>query len=64
MSSTVSGPRNENADILAELKKISIILAFANSQVIEDAIGKIAKGETRKKMWIFIDGKRIPTNLL
>ena len=49
--------------ILSELTKISKILTLANSKAIEEEIGKIAHSEARKKMWVLIDGKRMPKDI-
>jgi translation initiation factor 2B subunit (eIF-2B alpha/beta/delta family) len=63
MSSPASAKRNEDVNILAELKKISKILVFSNSKVIEEEIGRIANSDARKKMWVLIDGNRMPKDI-
>jgi DNA-binding MarR family transcriptional regulator len=53
----------EDAMILRELKNISKILTLANASVIETELSKIANSDARKRMWILIDGKRMPKDL-
>jgi hypothetical protein len=50
-------------DELAELRKISKILLFANAPVIESELGKIATSEDRKRMRVLIDGVRTPKDI-
>jgi hypothetical protein len=50
-------------DELAELKKISKILLLANASVIESELGKIATSDDRKRMWVLIDGVRMPKDI-
>lgn len=52
----------ENA-ILQELKKISKILVLVNAHTIESELSKIATTDTRKKIWVLIDGKRMPQEI-
>ena len=49
--------------VLRELKNISKILTLANAPMIETEISKIANSDARKRMWILIDGKRMPKDL-
>lgn len=49
--------------IFKELRKISRILTFANAAAIENELNKIATNEARKKMWLLIDGKKMPKEL-
>ena len=49
--------------VLRELKNISRILTLANASVIEGELSKIANSDARKRMWILIDGKRMPKDL-
>lgn len=49
--------------ILKELKKVSKILTLANSSIIENELAKIAGTDERKKMWLLIDGKRMPNDI-
>ncbi|MCW4002617.1 MAG: LacI family DNA-binding transcriptional regulator [Candidatus Bathyarchaeota archaeon] len=56
-------PLNEEATVLNELKKISKILLLANSEQLDCALGKIADNDTRKKIWVLIDGKRMPKDI-
>jgi len=51
---------NEN---LAELRKISKILLLTNASVIESELAKIATSEDRKRMWVLIDGLRMPKDI-
>jgi len=55
--------QDDNQILLRELKKISRILTLANAAVIEEELSKIANTEARKKMWVLIDGKRMPKNI-
>ena len=48
---------------LRELKKISKILLLVNAKIVEAEIEKIANTPIRKKMWVLIDGKRMPKDL-
>jgi len=48
---------------LRELKRISRILLLANANTIEKEISKIANSESRKKMWVLIDGKRLQKDI-
>ena len=48
---------------LRELRKISRILILANASVIEKELSKIATTEERKKMWVLMDGKRMPKDI-
>jgi hypothetical protein len=48
---------------LRELKKISKILILANANIIEKELSKLANSDTRKKMWVLIDGKRMPADI-
>ena len=47
----------------AELKKISKILLLAHASVVEAELGKIATSDGRKKMWVLIDGIRMPKDI-
>jgi predicted transcriptional regulator len=49
--------------ILQELKKISKILVLVNAPTIENELSKIANTDARKKMWVLIDGKRMPQDI-
>lgn len=53
----------EDTPTLRELKKISKILTLANASTIEGELSKIAKTDSRKKMWVLIDGKRMPPDI-
>jgi len=55
---------NDRKDlVLRELEKISRILTLANSTAIERELSKVATSDTRKKMWVLIDGERMPKEL-
>ncbi|MEM1577359.1 MAG: hypothetical protein QXT98_07605 [Archaeoglobaceae archaeon] len=49
--------------ILQELKKISKILILINASTIENELSKIANTDARKKMWVLVDGKRMPQDI-
>jgi hypothetical protein len=51
------------SDELAELRKISKILLLVNAPVIESELGKIATTNDRKRMWVLIDGVRMPKDI-
>jgi hypothetical protein len=48
---------------LRELRKISKILMLTNAGTIEKELAKIATTNDRKKMWLLIDGKRMPGDI-
>ena len=48
---------------LRELRKISKILILANSAAVEKELSKIASTNDRKKMWILMDGKKMPADI-
>lgn len=52
-----------DAPMLAELKKISKILLLANSSIIEKELSKVANSDIRKKMWVLLDGGRMPKDI-
>jgi hypothetical protein len=54
---------SEPSESLAELRKISKILLLANASVIESELNKIATSEDRKRMWVLIDGIRMPKDI-
>jgi hypothetical protein len=49
--------------VLKELRKVSKILTLVNSSIIENELAKIAGTNERKKMWMLLDGKRMPTDI-
>jgi len=49
--------------ILLELRKMSKLLAVANAPALETELTKIAINDSRKKMWVLIDGERMPKDL-
>lgn len=48
---------------LKELKKISKILILSNASVIENEISKVASTNDRKKIWVLIDGAKMPADI-
>lgn len=48
---------------LRELKLILKVLILANAGAIERELSKIATTNERKKMWVLIDGKRMPKDI-
>lgn len=54
---------NQDSTILNELQKISKILLLANADQLDRELGKIADNDTRKRIWILIDGKRMPKEI-
>lgn len=48
---------------LRELRKISRILILANAASVEKELAKIATTNDRKKMWVLMDGKRMPGDI-
>ncbi len=48
---------------LRELRKISRILILANATFVEKELSKIATTNDRKKMWVLMDGKRMPGDI-
>lgn len=48
---------------LKELKKISKILILSNAAVIENEIAKIASTNERKRIWVLIDGIKMPADI-
>lgn len=53
----------EDTLTLRELRKISKILILANASIIEKELSKNANSDARKKMWVLIDGKRMPKDI-
>lgn len=48
---------------LREMRKMSKILTLAYAGVIEKELSKIATTPERKKMWVLMDGKRMPGDI-
>ncbi len=46
-------------DMLRELRKISKLLTLSNGPSIERELSKIASTKERKRVWIYLDGKRM-----
>jgi hypothetical protein len=55
-------PNQESAE-LKELRRISKILLLANSEQLDRELGKVADNDVRKKIWVLIDGKRMPKDI-
>jgi hypothetical protein len=53
----------EFEEILSELRKMSKVLLLANAKVIEGELVKVATTDDRKKMWVLIDGNRMPKEI-
>jgi len=49
--------------ILEELKTISKILTLAHGESLERELSKIASSDERKRMWVLIDGIKLPKDL-
>jgi len=49
--------------ILQELRRISKLLTLANASIIEAELNKIANTDPRKKMWILMNGIKMPKDL-
>jgi len=54
---------NEKGAILRELKKVSKILTLSNVTIIEEELSKIVNTDARKKIWVLMDGKKMPKDL-
>lgn len=54
---------NVDNPVLNELRKISKILLLANSAQLDKELEKVADNDTRKKIWVLIDGKRMPKDI-
>src|SRR6266540_1840401 len=50
-------------ELLKELRRITRILTLSNAAAIELELSKIASSSDRKRMWIYIDGKRMPKEI-
>ncbi len=50
-------------DVFRGLRKISKVLTLSNGTVIEKELSKIASSNDRKRLWIYMDGKRMPKDL-
>jgi len=49
--------------MLRELRKISKILVLTNAGAVEKELSKLASTNDRKKMWVLMDGKRMPGDI-
>ncbi len=52
-----------NGEMLRELRKISKLLLLTNAKIIEEELSKIATTDDRKKMWVSINGSRMPKDI-
>jgi hypothetical protein len=50
-------------DVFRELRKISKVLTLSNAPAIEKELNKIASTKERKRMWIYLDGKRMQKDI-
>lgn len=48
---------------LNELRKISKLLILSNGQAIENELSKYATTDERKRVWVAINGQRLPEEL-
>lgn len=51
-------------ETLKELKKITKILTFAHSEVLEKEIEKYASTDRRRMIWVLIDGINMPNDII
>jgi hypothetical protein len=49
---------------LKELRKITRILTVINASALEKAIAKYASTDERKKIWVLIDGTKLPKEMI
>jgi hypothetical protein len=49
--------------MLRELRKISKTLILVNAGAVERELSKIASTNDRKKLWVLMDGKRMPADI-
>ena len=49
---------------LKELKKITRILTTINAETLEKVIAKYASTDERKKIWVLIDGTKLPKDMV
>lgn len=49
--------------MLRELRKISKVMLLTNAPSVEKELSKIASTDDRKKMWVLIDGRRMPKDI-
>ena len=52
-----------DGDTLRELRKITRILSLANADAIERELTKIVSTDERRRMWVLIDGQRMPKDI-
>jgi hypothetical protein len=53
----------ETEDVVKELKKIYKILLFSKGKAIEEELSKLIATNERRKMWVLLDGHRVPREL-
>lgn len=53
----------ETEDVVKELRKISKTLLFSNGKAIEEELSKLIATNERRKMWVLLDGNRVPREL-
>jgi len=49
--------------VLEELKRISKILTLAHGEALENELSKIATSDERKRIWVLIDGIKLPKDV-
>jgi hypothetical protein len=58
------GQGQQMTDELTELKKISKLLILAHCEAIEKELSKYATTDERKKIWVLIDGTKLPRDMV
>lgn len=53
----------EYGDILMELRKLTKVTVLANAKTIEAELSKVATTNERKKVWMLINGNRMPKEI-
>ena len=53
----------DEGEVLRELRKLSKILLLSNASTVEKELEKVATTKERKKMWVLIDGQRMPKDI-
>ena len=53
----------EYGDILMELRKLTKVTVLANAKTIEAELSKVATTNERKKVWMLINGNRMPREI-
>lgn len=52
-----------DSEVLKELRNISKLLLLANSASVQKELDKVASTDDKKKMWVLMDGKRMPKDI-